>query len=107
MHDIMNMKKSPIKNCVYMAARPMLNIAPFGFVLRWWGSVSPDPANFVSLMKQQKNICWIPGGFEEATMTTPKEYRIFMKSRKGFIKYGLQFGYKVLPVFIFNENKCY
>lgn len=40
-------------------------------------------------------------------MTSHKEYRVFLKNRKGFIKYGLQNGVKLHPVFVFNENKCF
>lgn len=49
----------------------------------------------------------IPGGYEEATITSNHEYRLFLKSRKGFIKYGLQEGSKLCPIFTFGENKCY
>ena len=52
-------------------------------------------------------MTFVPGGFEEATLTSHKEYRVFLKNRKGFIKYALKFNYKVHPVFVFNENKCY
>jgi len=53
------------------------------------------------------NILLCPGGFEEATITSNKEYRFFITKRKGFIKYALKFGYKIRPVFCFNENKLY
>ena len=58
-------------------------------------------------MQKRQNIMLLPGGFEEATVTSDKEYRLYIKSRKGFIKYALQNGYKIHPVFIFNENKIY
>ncbi len=58
-------------------------------------------------MSQRKNILLAPGGFEEATITSDKEYRIYQKNRKGFIKYSLQYGYKIHPVFVFNENKIF
>ena len=57
-------------------------------------------------MKKKKNLAILPGGYEEATLTTPKENRVFLQ-RKGFIKYALRFGYKVHPVFIFGEHKIY
>lgn len=40
-------------------------------------------------MKEKKNFSFIPGGFEEATLTSNKEYRIILANRKGFIKYAL------------------
>ena len=49
----------------------------------------------------------LPGGFEQATITCIKENRVYIKSRKGFIKYALQHGYFVYPTYSFNENKLY
>lgn len=40
-------------------------------------------------MKLEKNIGFVPGGFEEATVFSHKEYRVFNNNRKGFIKYAL------------------
>lgn len=48
-----------------------------------------------------------PGGFEEATLTTPKELRVFIKDRKGFLKYGLTYGYTIYPTLIYNEHKAF
>lgn len=58
-------------------------------------------------MKKGVNLSFVPGGFEEATMTSTKEYRLFIKKRKGFIKFALKYKYKVYPLFVFNENKMY
>jgi len=66
-----------------------------------------DNDTFKELMKKEKNICFLPGGFEEATICSYNRDRIFIKSRKGFIKYALQFGYNVYPCYTFNENKIY
>lgn len=40
-------------------------------------------------MSKKKSIGLLPGGFEEATLTTPKQLRIYIKGRKGFLKYAL------------------
>lgn len=47
----------------------------------------------------------VPGGFEEATITSTQELRIFIESRKGFIKYALKYGYKIRPVLILKEHQ--
>jgi len=44
-------------------------------------------------------------GYEEASLTSRKDYCLYV--RKGFIKYGLKYGYNLYPSFIFNENKLY
>lgn len=50
---------------------------------------------------------FLPGGFEEATLTHNEKERIYIKDRKGFIKYSLQYGYTIYPCYTFNENKIY
>lgn len=65
---------------------------------------SVDPNNFRKLLENKKNVSLVPGGFEEATLTTNNEYRLFIRNRKGFIKYAMKYGYKIYPVFIFKES---
>jgi hypothetical protein len=62
---------------------------------------------FVSLMKHDKNIGLLPGGFEEATIYEHGKHRIFIKNRMGFIKYALQYGYTVWPGYTFGEELTY
>ena len=50
-------------------------------------------------MKKGTNICFVPGGFEEATIFEHQKHKIFIKSKKGnieiqiltqgFVKYAL------------------
>ena len=58
-------------------------------------------------MEQKKPLGLLPGGFEEATLTTPDELRIFIKNRKGFVKYALTYGYTIYPTLTFNEHKAF
>lgn len=55
-------------------------------------------------MSNGQNIGFVPGGFEEATVFSHKEYRLFNNNRKGFIKYAIEYGYNLYPVFVFNES---
>jgi 2-acylglycerol O-acyltransferase 2 len=50
----------------------MLCVPFVGLLLRWYGTESVHGENMKKIMKQGKNIGLLPGGFEEATMTTPK-----------------------------------
>jgi 2-acylglycerol O-acyltransferase 2 len=80
----------------------------FGLLTRVCGHPHPaDKANFKYLMKQQKTMALIPGGFEEATITTQSANRVYLKKRKGFVKYALQSGYALIPSFVFGENQTY
>lgn len=76
-------------------------------LLKWWGVQSVDSKNMQKLMDQRKNIAIIPGGYEEATLTNPKIFRIFIKQRKGFIKMALKHGYQVCPVVNLGEHQIY
>ena len=55
-------------------------------------------------MKKGKNVALVPGGFEEATLACKHENRLYIKKRKGFIKYALKHGTTLYPVFTFGEN---
>ena len=58
-------------------------------------------------MKQGKTIGLIPGGYEEAVLTTEKQLRVFLKHRKGFVKYALRYGYTIYPVLTYNEHTAF
>ena len=58
-------------------------------------------------MKSGRNIALLPGGFEEATLTVQDELRIFIKERKGFVKYSLENNYTIYPVLAVNEHKFF
>jgi len=78
-----------------------------GMLHKMAGMVSVNADSLKHWMAKGTNVALLPGGFEEATLTTPKENRIFIKHRKGFIKYAMRYGYRVYPVFVFGENKMY
>ena len=58
-------------------------------------------------MKRGVSFCLIPGGFHEATIGCPQTDRVYLKDRKGFIKYALQYGYALQPVYTFGESETY
>lgn len=92
---------------VKLSSRAALLI-PFGGILLILGGIdSINPGNVNKLMKNGRNILMVPGGFEEATITNYDENRVYLKERKGFIKYGLKYGYTIHPCFGFNENRTY
>jgi 2-acylglycerol O-acyltransferase 2 len=95
------------KNFRIAASRTVSSLAPPAIHMRLWGMVSADAKNFEKLLRERQNIILVPGGFEEATITSHKEYRVYIRERKGFVKKALQHGYKLIPIFVFNENKCF
>lgn len=58
-------------------------------------------------MKARKSFGIIPGGFHESTISMQGEDRVYLKKRQGFIKYALQYGYEVVPVYTFGESDAY
>ena len=52
-----------------------------------------------------ENIGLIPGGFQEASLYVRGRHRVVLRRKTGFIKYALQFGYKVVPVYVFGEEQ--
>lgn len=56
-------------------------------------------------MKKGKNLILVPGGFEEASLS--KNGSLVMVLRKGFIKYGLQYGYSLHPSLVFGEENMF
>ena len=71
------------------------------------GAESVEKNNFQRLMKEGQNLALIPGGFEEATLYQPGKHRIFLKNRKGFVKYALEHSYRLIPVYCFGEEQTF
>jgi len=68
---------------------------------------SATRSNINRLMTARRNIGIIPGGFEDATLMKHGKDRTFMSKRKGLIKYALQHGYAVTPIYSFGESQTY
>lgn len=96
-----------IYDSCYCVSSGMLLLPFSGILAKWIGLNGAGNSNFKEFMKARRNISFIPGGFEEATLTNCTKERIFIKQTKGFIKYSLEYGYTVYPIYTFNENKVY
>lgn len=90
-----------------LASRAICYTPLSGIFLKWLGGYEVSPNKFKEYLTNGDNICFSPGGFEEATISDHRKDRVFVRSRKGFIKYALEFGYKLYPCYTFNENKAY
>merc|ERR1712062_839799 len=58
-------------------------------------------------MREGRNVALLPGGFEDATLMKTGTDRVFLKNRMGFIKYALEYGYRVHPVYTFGEGETF
>ena len=88
----------------WLVAPAMMNLPFIGDIMRWTRCFSCDAASMNKFMKAGINIGLIPGGFHEATLYTRGRHRLYLKNRKGFIKYALQYGYSIQPTYVFGEE---
>lgn len=105
----MNMHRgtNPFYNIRNLGSRFIMNTPVYGYLMRLWGMEGVHSGNMHRLMSQNKNIGLVPGGFEEATLTTPNAMRIYIKHRKGFIKMALRYGYNVVPTLVLGEHQIF
>lgn len=90
-----------------LGSRFMLNIPVVGMLMRLWGMQSVNAKNMERIMKKNKSIGLVPGGYEEATITSHKVFRLYLKDRKGFVKLALKYGYSLVPIVVMNEHKMF
>mmetsp|Transcript_19297 Transcript_19297/g.53799 ORF Transcript_19297/g.53799 Transcript_19297/m.53799 type:complete len:114 (+) Transcript_19297:940-1281(+) len=76
-------------------------------MLTWYRCAPVSARAMKSKMRRNENIALLPGGFQEATLYTYGKHLVYIKRRKGFIKYALQYGYKVYPCYTFGEERTY
>ncbi len=74
----MNYDNNAMSRMVGLGSRFILNMPVTGLLLRLWGVQAVDPGNLKRLMGNGQNVGLLPGGFEEATLTTEKEMRVFI-----------------------------
>mmetsp|Transcript_11893 Transcript_11893/g.32147 ORF Transcript_11893/g.32147 Transcript_11893/m.32147 type:complete len:312 (+) Transcript_11893:183-1118(+) len=94
---------------VHFCFSSVLYASPFFLIFcKLIGKPNPaDKKTMQRLMKERKTMALIPGGFEEATITTNNADRVFIKARMGFVCYALRHGYCLTPTFAFGENRCF
>lgn len=94
-------------DCTWIGAQLLLNLPIIGDQLMWVQAAPANPASMKKLMNDGKNLCILPGGFQEATVCKYGEHIVYMKKRKGLIKYCLRYGYNMYPVYTFGEERLY
>ena len=66
-----------------------------------------DKHTMQKLMKTKQDCAIITGGFHEASIHSDINDRIFLKNRKGFVKYAIQYQYTLTPIFGFGEKDTF
>mmetsp|Transcript_75297 Transcript_75297/g.212969 ORF Transcript_75297/g.212969 Transcript_75297/m.212969 type:complete len:250 (-) Transcript_75297:121-870(-) len=90
-----------------LAASSLVHSPIFGHVVaKWTGCIrSAAKGPMTAMMRRGESFGLLPGGFHEAAHTKYGKDRVVVSNKKGFIKYALQYGYKVVPAYSFGE--CY
>jgi len=88
---------------------PVLYMTPFFRLFsRLIGTIgSAGKSDMISYLKKGEHLALPPGGFEEATLTSTRQDRVFIKKRHGFIRLCLKFGVAVRPVYVFGEKDLF
>ena len=105
---IMNMSPELLPSEVhFMVTDVLLSLPLISDFLSWYNVGASGKAAFTRRMAARQNLAFLPGGFEEATLYERGRHRVFLRRRKGFIKYALQHGYKLRPCYCFGEEHTY
>lgn len=88
---------------------PALWRVPFlCMVLQLWGACTPaSKKDMKELFSTRKPFGMFPGGSEEVAIHEHGRENVFINERYGFIKYGLEFGYKIVVAFTYGETDQY
>lgn len=84
-------------------ASSMFYIPVFGLLLRALGCVPADKALFES----KQSFVLVPDGIAGVFYSDRQHERVFLRSRKGFVKHALQHGYDIVPVYCFGHTQLY
>jgi Diacylglycerol acyltransferase len=88
-----------------------LNIALMTPLFREWmllaGMVSANKRTLVSTLINGRSIVLVPGGAKEALSAHKSNFRLHLKSRRGFIRVALEANAHPVPVLGFGENKAF
>ena len=89
---------------------PVMMVTPlFRHVVVSWAqcAMPADRATTKRCMQQGQSFGLLPGGFYEATFMQRGREQIYIRHVKGFVKYALQHGYRIVPAYTFGECQTY
>jgi hypothetical protein len=86
----------------------ILSIPIMKHFLTWSGAISAEKPNLIKYLSQGYSLNICPGGVQEVKyLNNNKEMVVFLKSRLGFTKLGLEQGICIIPVVTFGLHKIY
>lgn len=96
-------------NHVYFCFSTMLRLSPyFRLLSELIGHTSNvRKSTILYHMALRRSLALTPGAWHEATLHSHRKDRVYIKQRRGFIKYALQHNYTVTPSYSFGEKDTY
>eukprot|EP00898_Chlorokybus_atmophyticus_P006764 jgi/Chlat1/7089/Chrsp57S06780 len=82
----------------WLVADALWYMPVIGDMLAWFNSGQAGRESLLRSMKAGENVALLPGGFEEAALYKHGAHRVYIKRRKGFVKYCMQNGYRIQPI---------
>ena len=76
-------------------------------ILLFLGCVDAGASTAHHNMKKGRSILIFIGGEKEQLLSMNNEHKVYLKSRKGFVKLAIQYGAHLVPMYCFGENECY
>lgn len=66
-----------------------------------------DRRGMEALVRRGEAMGLVPGGFHEAVVCTRGRHRVWVRAKKGFVKFALRHGYALYPAYAFGESDTY
>lgn len=86
-----------------ISATALFYIPGWRHFIGWMGSLPATSSNFKKLLRKG-SVAVIVGGIAEMFMGSPKEERIMLQTRKGFVRVAVEEGADIVPVFHFGNS---
>mmetsp|Transcript_67139 Transcript_67139/g.212528 ORF Transcript_67139/g.212528 Transcript_67139/m.212528 type:complete len:201 (+) Transcript_67139:1643-2245(+) len=74
----------------WLTADILFRLPVISDMLTWFACEGASKGTITRRMREGANLAILPGGFDEAALFKRGEHRVFIKERKGFVKYALQ-----------------
>jgi hypothetical protein len=90
-----------------LAATAALRVPVIRELWLWSSCIDASKATARHALAQGVSLVVYPGGEREQMLTVRGKHRLFLKSRKGFVKLAIESGASLVPIFTFGETSLY
>uniref|UniRef100_A0A6B2LFU7 diacylglycerol O-acyltransferase n=1 Tax=Arcella intermedia TaxID=1963864 RepID=A0A6B2LFU7_9EUKA len=76
-------------------------------LMLWLGVVDAGKTTAHKLLASGRSMYLIPGGVMEQMLTIEGKHRVYLNTRKGFVRLAVEFGTDLVPVYTFGETSLF